>query len=319
MLFCQFYFALSKSEAKDIFTIRPIRVKILMMFRSVAFIIFVLVFSAVGLTAQQRPLLTEDVDTTPEGAFELAAGVDFLQKANLPVSGYRGDLTRVGDVRISVGFSKNVEFQIDGVLQNFLSIDSRRPINDPVSTADGNSTNDIGDFTLSTKIRVLNETERRPALGFTVGFQLPNSNQTRGIGTNQINVFGKVIAQKRFGSRSKGVAKLNVFGNLGMGIFTAPLAPFTQNDMLLYGLAGIYRVNDSINMVAEVNGRANTRPENVPIGTESIGQFRVGTQIKASNLRFDAAAIFGLTRFTPKTGVTFGVTYISPKFFTPAQ
>ncbi len=288
------------------------------MFRSVALTILFAV-SASCIFAQQRPLLTEDVDTTPEGAFELAAGVDFLQKANFPVSGYRGDLTRVGDVRISVGFSKNVEFQIDGVLQNFLSIDSRQPINDPVGIATGNSTNDVGDFTLSTKIRVLNETQHRPAFGFTVGFQLPNSNQARGIGTNQINVFGKVIAQKRFGSRSKGVAKVNVFGNLGIGIFSAPLAPFTQNDMLLYGLAGIYRVNDSVNVVAEVNGRANTRPENVPVGTESFGQFRVGTQIKASNLRFDTAAIFGLTKFTPKTGVTFGVTYISPKFFTPAQ
>ncbi len=287
--------------------------------RSIVFTILLLLFSAAGLSAQQRPLLTEDVDTTPEGAFEIAAGVDFLQDANLPVSGYRGDLTRVGDVRISVGFSKNVEFQIDGVLQNFLSIDSRRQLTDPVATADGNSTNDLGDFTLSTKIRVLNETKRRPAFGFTVGFQLPNSSQARGIGINQINVFGKVIAQKRFGSRSKGVAKLNVFGNLGLGIFSAPLAPFTQNDMLLYGLAGIYRVNDSINIVADVNGRANTRPENVPVGTESLGQFRLGAQFKASNLRFDTAAIFGLTKFTPKTGVTFGVTYVSPKFFTPAQ
>lgn len=319
MLFCQFYLALSKSEPKEIFTIRQIRAKILVMPRSIVFTILLLLFSAAGLSAQQRPLLAEDVDTTPEGAFEIAAGVDFLQDANLPVSGYRGDLTRVGDVRISVGFSKNVEFQIDGVLQNFLSIDSRRQLTDPVATADGNSTNDLGDFTLSTKIRVLNETKRRPAFGFTVGFQLPNSSQARGIGINQINVFGKVIAQKRFGSRSKGVAKLNVFGNLGLGIFSAPLAPFTQNDMLLYGLAGIYRVNDSINIVADVNGRANTRPENVPVGTESLGQFRLGAQFKASNLRFDTAAIFGLTKFTPKTGVTFGVTYVSPKFFTPAQ
>ena len=33
-------------------------------------------------SAQQRPLLTEDVDTIPEGSFEIAAGVDFLQNSN---------------------------------------------------------------------------------------------------------------------------------------------------------------------------------------------------------------------------------------------
>jgi hypothetical protein len=55
------------------------------------------------------------------------------------------------------------------------------------------------------------------------------------------------------------------------------------------------------------------------LGTESLSQFRIGTQIKASNLRFDTAAIFGLTRFSPRTGVTFGLTYISPSIFTPAK
>lgn len=286
------------------------------MSRAATFIFsLLLLFGAVS--AQQRPLLTEDVDTTPEGSFELAAGVDFVQSANFPVSGYRGDLTRVGDIRLSVGFSKNVEFQVSGVLQNFMSIESANSTSESVPLP--GSTNDVGDFTVSTKIRVLNETEKRPAVGFTVGFEVPSSNQARGIGTNQINIFGKVIVQKRFGSRKNGVPKVNVFGNLGLGIFTAPLDRFTQNDMVLYGLAGIYRVNDSVNLVAEVNGRANTRPHNIPVGTESVGQFRVGAQFKASNLRFDTAAMFGLTRFTPKTGITFGVTYISPKFFTPAQ
>jgi hypothetical protein len=286
------------------------------MFRAATFIFGILLLSC-AVSAQQRPLLTEDVDTTPEGSFELAAGVDFMQRANFPVSGYRGDLTRLGDIRLSVGFSKNVEFQISGVMQNFLSIESANPDLGPLSLP--RSTNDVGDFTVSTKIRVLNETAKRPAVGFTVGFEVPSSNQARGIGTNQINIFGKVIVQKRFGSRKNGVSKVNVFGNLGLGIFSAPLDRFTQNDMVLYGLAGVYRVSDSVNLVAEINGRANTRPHDVPVGTESVGQVRIGAQFKASNLRFDTAAMFGLTRFTPKTGVTFGVTYVSPKFFTPAQ
>ena len=34
---------------------------------------------------------------------------------------------------------------------------------------------------------------------------------------------------------------------------------------------------------------------------------------------FDAAAIFGLTRNSPRSGLTFGVTYESPTIFTPAK
>jgi len=279
-----------------------------------------IIFCLSGFTiAQQRPLLTDDVDTTPVGAIEIAAGVDFEQNAKFPLSGLRGDLTRVGDIRVKVGFASNVEFEVKGVLQKFLAINSAfAPPAIPLAL-DGNSSNDAGDFTVSTKIKLRNETRNLPALGFKFGFELPNSDQARGIGTNQINVFGKFLVQKRFGRRAGKTPRVNVFGNLGLAILTAPIERFTQNDVLIYGLAGIFSVNDRINIVSEVNGRADTRSGNAPLGTESISQFRIGTQIKASNLRFDTAAIFGLTRFSPRTGVTFGVTYISPSIFTPAR
>jgi hypothetical protein len=281
-------------------------------------LIFILSISAFAF-AQQRPLITDDVDTIPEGSFEIAAGVDFLQNAKFPLSGLRGDLTRVGDVRVKVGFSPNVEFQVEGVLQDFLAINSQtNPSPIPLSV-DGNSTNDAGDFTISTKIRLRNETRFLPAVGFKVGFQMPNTSEGRGIGTNQINVFGKVLVQKKFGKVAGKDPRMNVFGNVGLMIMTAPLERFTQNDVLLYGLAGIFRLNDRINVVSEINGRANTRSGEAPLGTESIGQFRVGTQIKASGLRFDTAAVFGLTRFSPRSGITFGVTYQSPSIFTPAR
>ena len=284
------------------------------------FIIFSIILSAnICALAQQRPLLTEDVDIAPEGTIEVAAGVDFLQNVKFPLSGLKGDLTRVGDVRIRTGFAPNVEFQVEGVLQNFLAINSQVGRAAIPLTLDGNSTNDAGDFVISTKIKLKNETNLLPAVGFKVGFELPNSDQARGIGTNQINVFGKILLQKRFGRVTGKQPRVNVFGNLGIAIMTAPIERFTQNDLLLYGLAGIYKVNDRINIVSEVNGRVNTRSGTAPLGTESVGQFRIGTQIRASGLRFDTAAIFGLTKFSPRTGVTFGVTYQSPNIFKPAK
>ncbi|MGD9631326.1 MAG: hypothetical protein AB7V18_18975 [Pyrinomonadaceae bacterium] len=276
------------------------------------------VASAVAAYAQQRPLLTDDIDITPTGAFEVGAGVDFIQNAKFPLSGIRGDLTRVGDIRLKTGISSNVELQIEGTLQNFLAINSQGPSSIPLSIT-GNSSNDFDDFTISTKVKLFNETKNLPAVGIKFGFQMPNTDQAKGIGTNQINIFSKVIVQKRFGKRPGKTPLANIYGNLGLGIMNAPLANFTQNDVLLYGLAGIFRLNDRINIVSEVNGRLNTRSGSAPLGTESIGQFRIGTQIKASGLRFDTAALFGLTRFSPRTGVVFGVTYVSPTFLPIAK
>jgi len=268
--------------------------------------------------AQQRPLLTDDIDTTPPGTIEISVGTDFFQNQRFPLSGLKGDLTRVGDIRIKTGYAGNVEVQIEGVLQNYLAIDSRLAQSPIPLDINGNSTNDFGDITTSVKIRLRNETKNLPAFGFKMGYQLPNSNQAKGIGTNQINIFTKLIAQKTFGKEKGKSPKLKIFGNLGLGIMTAPLADFSQNDVVLYGLAGIYRLNNNVNLASEVNGRLSTRLD-APIGTESQSQFRFGTQIKASGLRFDSAVIFGLTKYSPKTGLTFGVTYTSPKIFEPAK
>lgn len=289
------------------------------MFRAVSGILLVLFISAAAVFGQQRPLLTEDVDIIPEGSIEVAAGVDFLQNVKFPLSGLKGDQTRVGDIRIRTGFAANVEFQIEGVVQNFVAINSAsNPSPIPLSIV-GNSTNDTGDFTISTKIKIKNETKNLPAVGVKFGFEMPNSNQAWGIGTNQINVFGKVLLQKKFGSRLNNIPRFNLMGNVGIGIMSAPLQEFTQNDVFLYGVAGIYRVNERISLVSEINGRENTRGGTAPLGTESISQFRVGAQIRASSLRFDTAAVFGLTRFSPRTGLTFGITYQSPSIFKPAR
>ena len=266
--------------------------------------------------AQQRPLLTEDVDVLPPGSLRVQVGIDFVQGAKFPVSGLTGDLTRVGVIGVHVGLSPNVEFSIEGVAQNFLSINTRGVSAVPLELAPGaNSTNDAGDFRLATKIKLRNETRSGPSLGFKFGVELPNSSEARGIGLNQTNAFGMVLVGKKFGREGR----LNTFGNLGLGIYTAPTRLFTQNDMLLYGLGGVFRVNRTVNIAAEVQGRANTRGGGAPLGTESQGEFRLGLQVKAAGLRFDAAGIKGLTNFSPRSGVTFGVTYDSPSVFTPVK
>ena len=282
-------------------------------------VLFALAFSlsfGAAARAQQRPLITEDVDVLPPGTARVEAGIDFMQDVKFPASGLTGDLTRVGVVGVHIGLSPNVEFSIEGVAQNFLSINTRVPGAIPLEiAANANSTNDTGDFRLSTKIKLRNETRRGPSLGFKFGVELPNSNEARGIGLNNTNAFGTILFGKKFGRDGR----LNTFANLGIGIYTAPTQLFTQNDMLIYGAAGIFRVNKQVNIAAEVNGRANTRGGAAPLGTESQGEFRLGLQVKAAGLRFDAAGIKGLTEFSPRSGVTFGITYDTPTVFAPVK
>lgn len=266
--------------------------------------------------AQQRPLLTEDVDIITPGTIRIEAGIDFMQGARYSVSGLKGDLTRVGVVGVSFGMGPNVEFQIEGVAQNYLSINSRGVSAIPLSIAPGaNSTNDTGDFTLWAKFKLRNETRRGPSLGFRFGVQLPNSSQSRGIGVNQTNAYGSVLFGKKFGHDGR----FNTFGNLGIAILTAPTQLFSQNDVFTYGAAGIFRVNKQFSIAGEVNGRANTRPGSGPLGTESQAEARLGMQIRASGLRFDFAGIKGLTSFSPNSGFTVGVTYDTPAIFAPVK
>ena len=284
--------------------------------RRLLFIVALLISGSATATAQQRPLITEDVDIIPPGTVRIEAGIDFMQGAKYTVSGIRGDLTRGGVIGISFGMGPNVEFQIEGVVQNYVSINSRGPSAIPLDLAPGaNSTNDTGDFTLAAKFKLRNETRRGPSLGFRFGVQLPNSNEARGIGLNATNAFGSILVGKKFGHDGR----FNTFGNLGIAILTAPTELFTQNDVLTYGVAGIFHINKQFAIAGEVNGRANTRPGNGPLGTESQGEARLGMQIRASGLRFDFAGIKGLTSFSPNSGFTVGVTYDTPNIFAPVR
>jgi hypothetical protein len=284
--------------------------------RSLLLVLVVSVLSFVTTSAQQRPLITEDVDIIPPGTLRIEAGVDFMQSAKFPVSGINGDLTHVGVIGVNIGMGPNVEFQIEGVVQNYVSINSRGPSAIPLNLTPGaNSANDTGDFTLWAKFKLRNETDRGPSLGFRFGVGLPNSNQATGIGLNQTNAYGQILIGKKFGQDGR----FNTFGNLGIAILTAPTQLFSQNDVLTYGAAGIFRINKQFSVAGEVNGRANTRPGNGPLGTESMSEARLGMQVRASGLRFDFAGIKGLTSFSPNSGFTVGVTYDSPAVFQPIK
>jgi hypothetical protein len=259
---------------------------------------------------QARPLVTEDVEVLKPGVVRLQAGFAFQQDQDFPLSGFNGDPTRIADIGVRIGVSQNVEVQIDGTIRQIVSINRR--FRDPLIPLDLGlnplDAKDVGDFTIATKIRITREGKLLPALGVRFGFEMPNTNQALGIGTNTTNIFGDVIAGKSIG-------RARVFGNLGLGILQAPTETFAQNDVLRYGLGFRIPFNEKVRLVGEVNGRYSTR---APLpGTESRSEARLGVQVDAGGLRWDAAGTLGLTRWSPQSGLVFGVTYDIKEAFEP--
>ena len=265
---------------------------------------FALLLCGINGAAQQRPLLTEDVDVIKPGLIRIESGIEFLQDQKFTVSGLEGDLFKLADTRLSFGMSSNVEFQIEWTAHNFLSITRQGQSAVPLKLgANDGDANDVGDITLWMKMKLRNQNPRLPAFGFRFGVQLPNTDQSKGIGTNTTNFFAMITAGKTFRDN-----RLNIFGNIGVGILQAPVNQFTQNDVLLYGLAGIYTLTPDINLVGEINGQHSTRGR-APLGTEDLSQARIGAQIRALGVRWNAAGIIGLSDRSPRTGFALGITY----------
>jgi hypothetical protein len=262
----------------------------------------VLFLSARPLLAQQRPLQTQEPAILLPGTVSLQFGFDFLQDAKFPLSGLRGDLTSLGVLGIYTGLGEIVEFQLQGTVYNSLSISQRSPTPlDLTLNSSGTATSDFGDLSLSTKILLVSEKKHFPALAFRPTVQLPNASAAKGLGLDSTQFYGTLLAGKHFG-------KLNAFANAGLGILSNPVEAGVQNDVVVYGLGGIYPIAPAVNLASEVYGRWSTREQGAPLGTESQSLFRLGVQINGLGFRWDIGGVAGLAENSPRSGITFGVT-----------
>jgi len=238
--------------------------------------------------AQQRPLLTEDPRLINEGALVTELGFGYQHRARFPVSSLTGDLYSIMESGLHFGLGKRAEFQMTGVIHYYLDVQG------------GGRRNDWGNLAMSTKIGIVNEGGKRPAISFRPTVVLPNSSRTKDIGEDGTNFVGNLLFGKTAG-------RVYMFGNIGLGIFDDPLHAASQHDFLTYGIATSVPVSSHVSALAEWNGRRSFTSYPSP-GGESRGEVRLGTQIKAGSLRIDAAATAGTTDWDHKAGFVAGVT-----------
>jgi hypothetical protein len=106
-------------------------------------------------------------------------GFDFLQNETFPLSGLTGDLTSLRDLDLRLGVGQSVEVELQGAIQQYLTIQSETTSNITLQLPISTSTNDTGDYSLWIKVHIAGERGHRPALAFRFGFQLPNPPGTR--------------------------------------------------------------------------------------------------------------------------------------------
>ncbi len=266
---------------------------------------------ATPASAQQRPLVTEDPETVGSGLVLIEGGFDYADDVLYPVSGLEGDLIRVPTLGVSFGLSSIAELQIDGGLFNHLSISSRHPA--PLSgmlTVTGDSTHDVEDLVIGTKVKILAEAPGRPSFGLRFATRLPNASNESGLGLDTTDFYWT-------GLIGKTTRSVRIVGNIGLGILGDPTRGDRQNDVLLYGLSLARAVKQGVEIVGEINGRANTRGGEPPPGTDSRATVRIGGRITTGTVRLDGALLFGMTSRDPKFGVTVGATWVFRGFNVP--
>jgi hypothetical protein len=246
---------------------------------------------------QQRPLKTDDASLLPTGWVRVELGAEFLQRQRYALSGLEGDLTR-GAAAIGVGIGEYAEFQISGVFQEILAISKRT---EPVVAPDisGDSTRSVGNMTLGTKLKLVGEKDRRPAIAFKFAVELPNANQASGLANDETAFYADLL----FG---KNIGRARVLGSLGFAILGSPITAGQQTDPLTYGVAIITPVHRRLNLVAEISGREGPKGR---VGNENKSQFRTGVQLWTGAIRWDIGAVAGLKHYDPKSGIIVGATY----------
>ncbi|MGE3344212.1 MAG: transporter [Vicinamibacterales bacterium] len=266
---------------------------------------------AAPVLAQSRPLVTEDPETVGPGQILVEGGIDYARKAKFPASGLEGTLWRIGTFGLSFGVSSIAEIQLDGGLRNRLSITDRTPA--PLSgmlTVDGDTTSDVEDLVVGAKVRFLSETAGRPSMAVRFSTKLPNAGNESGLGLDttdfQIGLAG-----------AKTVESVRIAANVGLGILGDPERGDRQNDVFLYGLSVARAVATGFEVVAEINGRANTRSGVPPIATESRSVMRAGTRLTRGPVRLDAAMAFGITDRDAPWALTAGFTWVFNAFRIP--
>lgn len=273
-----------------------------------SFVMILLV--ATPARAQQRPLVTEDPETIGSGNILIEAGLDHAQDAQYPASGLTGDLWRWPTVGASFGVGSIVEIQVDWAPYQRLAVTRR--VRAPLSSLvdfQGDSTSDVDDMVIATKLRFLSEAAGRPALGVRFATKMPLASNESGLGLDTTDIMVSALVGKT-------VRSTRLVGNIGFALLEDPTGGDSQSNAMPYGFSIARALAQGFEIVGEINGRLTWRDEPPP-GTEDRSIARFGARYTRGSVRVDGGLLIGLTSIDPSWGFTAGATWVFRGFTVP--
>lgn len=260
---------------------------------------FLLLFSVVPilLFPQQHPLPVESASLIENGRAQFDISAAYFHDQYFPLSGLRGGLTKLGNLRFAAAVSDFVELQADGTLLNILQITQRSPAFNSERTVSSNPTADIGDLTFWTKIGLLNEYSSGIGCALRFGVQLPNASNESGLGIDEMNFFSTFLFQKHLA----GIWMVNI----GLGVLGDPTLVGQQHDVFVYGVGYSVPVGSSTFLRMEYAGRRGHEG----FGIYHLDNFRIGADQEFGEVTLRAAGISNFSAHDRSKGFEITASY----------
>ncbi len=176
-----------------------------------------------------RPLSTDDAGTVDKGHFELEAGLEYVNQADKEV---------VLSLVLKRGILDNLDLGIE-LPYKFIDF------------AAGTKTDGFDDLKIITKYNFLEETDALPAMSVSFSLKTDSGNDDKSLGTGEREYAINTIL-------SKSLDKITLHLNLGY-VIKDDLPGQNLRDVLTYGLAVEYPLNDKLNLVGEITGENERR------------------------------------------------------------
>ncbi len=174
------------------------------------------------------------------------------------------------------------------------------PIIEPDESPIGGSASGAADFRAAVSFLLFGD-DQGLAAGGRFEFNLPGSDESKGLGTNSLNIrFGVLGAFRR--------GPLVFTADVGLAVLEAPVDNFEQNDVLAYSAELLYStpLDTPLRLYVGVDGRASIR-STVPPGTEDLGAARFGVDLRLGRWLLDAGGLVGYAGNSASWGLTGGV------------
>ena len=252
------------------------------------------------------PLTTEDARPLKSGLAAASVGAAYYHNLLFPYFTPTGliarqDLVAVPDLSFRIGAGDWVELQASF---SMLYLDELG------TSGQTNTQYGPGDVGLYTKVRVLNEGPRWPALGIRFGTQLANAIRADRLGTDEMNFVGDLLASYQIGPVWTHV-------NLGMTLLTIPSPQpydsFTsegQDDLFVYHVAAVSPWWGAVEpgaaqvrLLGEVAGSTGSRFDN------DRADVRTGLQLRWEQAMLFSGISVGIVEESETIGAYAGFTY----------